>query len=188
MAATLTALLLGGAAVPQARASLVRLIGALAPDGDVSPADAVGMSPPVALTTPAPEDVEPESVATPTGEEVTDAEASGTLVSELILPQMLDREHAQRLLRDAYPDALQLGGIGGTVRLRMRVDEDGRVLEPSVARSSGVEELDRLAVRLAPRFRFVPALRDGEPMGMRIEFPVVFEPEPESEPEPEPEP
>lgn len=182
-AAALIALLLGGAAVPSARASLVRLIGVLGPDEQpvaVEPVEeevrepirAVELSP----VQPPPAPIEPDVVETAPVEE---PQPSLLPDATRIPPQMLDREGAERLLQDEYPDALQLGQIGGVVRLRMRVDEQGRVSEPSVIESSGFESLDRVAVRVAPRFRFVPALQSGQPVPLWIEFPVLFQPDPD---------
>lgn len=182
-AAATVALLLGGASVPSARASLVRLIEVFtpapieAPVLDVTPMSlpesaAEGELPDEPLPTEAP-DLASVSEGAPVAESDVEIPAAS-----LIAPQMLDRAEAEALLREAYPDALQLGGIGGEVRLRMEIDETGRVLGARVTESSGVEELDRTAVEVAPRFRFVPALRAGEAIPMAIDFPVRFEPEP----------
>ncbi len=181
-AAALIALLLGGAAVPSARASLVRLIGVLGPEEspvvvepvqeeEREPIRGVELSPVQAP----PEPLEPAVVETAPVEE-----PQPTLLPDAtrIPPQMLDREGAEQMLQDEYPDALQRGQIGGVVRLRMRVDEQGRVSEPSVMESSGFESLDRVAVQVAPNFRFVPALQSGQPVALWIEFPVLFQPDP----------
>lgn len=179
--AALIALLLGSASVPSARASLVRLMDVLTPEAPMvveSASDAVGpetielrpaSTPGPELDPTLPADEPSEAVATPTTEP---SDVS------YVRPRMLDREEAQRMLQDVYPEALQIGRIGGTVWLRMRVGDSGRVSEPTLLRSSGVDELDRVALRLAPRFRFVPALQGGEPVGTWIEFPVTFEPQP----------
>lgn len=177
-AAALVALLLGGASVPSARASFVRLVEALVPAGAVEQTPAVASEWPSVAPAPEPAD---EAAASETPSEsvvetTTEVEAEGPA---WVLPQMLDRVEAEEMLRDAYPAALQLGGIGGTVRLRLWVDDEGRASEPSVVRSSGFDELDRAALRIVPRFRFVPALQRGSPRGTFIEFPVFFNPEPE---------
>lgn len=181
--AALIALLLGGASVPSARASLVRLIDVLTPEAPISVEPVAEAVEPEAI------ELRPASTPAPEPEPTLPAEAPSdvtpTPTTELtdvsrIPPRMLDRDEARRSLQEVYPEALQLGGIGGSVLLRMRVDESGRVSEPSVMRSSGVDELDRAALELAPRFRFVPALQAGEAVGTWIEFPVLFDPRPES--------
>lgn len=180
--AATVALLLGGASVPSARASLVRLIEVFTPASVETPIIDVT---PVSLPDPGAEfelPGEPPSATPPpdlasVSEAVPMSEVDPPVASR-IAPQMLDRAEAEALLRDAYPEALQLRGLGGVVRLRMDIDETGRVRRTSVAESSGVEELDRTAVEVAPRFRFVPALQAGEAIPMSIEFPVRFEPDP----------
>lgn len=179
--AAIITLLLGGAAVPSARASLVRLIGVLTPEEQP-----IVVEPTAEVTEPV-RAVELSPVQSPVSEmEPTlpgEAPLEESLPSMLpdasrIPPQMLDREGAEEMLQDEYPEALQLGQIGGSVRLRMRIDAQGRVSEPSVIESSGFESLDRVAVRVAPRFRFVPALQGGAPVATWIEFPVLFQPDP----------
>lgn len=183
-AAATVALLLGGASVPSARASLVRLIEVFtpapieAPVVDVTPMSLSEPAPDVELPgEPVPATAPPDLTSVAEAVPVSESEVDRPVAAR-IAPQMLDRAEAEALLREAYPDALQLGGIGGEVRLRMDIDETGRVLRASVAESSGVEELDRVAVEVAPRFRFVPAVQAGEAIRMSIEFPVRFEPEP----------
>lgn len=188
-AAALVALLLGGAAVPSARASLIRLISVLGPEATVEEAPVGDLTQPP-VETPGPgsgatrsEDAVPPAPVAETPAEVALPEVvPGTPgvhgERSWTVPRMLDRVQAAAMLRDAYPETLQLRGIGGTVRLRLWVDESGATSQPSVSRSSGVPELDRVAVEITPRFHFVPALQAGRPRGTWIEFPVLFEPDP----------
>ena len=183
--AATVALLLGGASVPSARASLVRLIDVFAPAPVAVPE--LDLTP---MATPAPVEEEAEVpltepvALTPPSAVPTTAERAPTLAAVeppsavRIAPELLDREEAEAMLKAAYPDALQLGGVGGEVRLRMDIDASGRVVQAGIAESSGVEELDAIAVETAPRLRFVPALQGGEAIPMSIEFPVRFDPEP----------
>ncbi|MDX1495076.1 MAG: TonB family protein, partial [Longimicrobiales bacterium] len=179
--AAMIALLLGGAAVPSARASLVRFIGGLTPAEQpivVEPAAEVAELARVVEASPAQPPV-PEMEPTLAAEGTAEESLPSMLPdASRIPPQMLDREGAEQMLQDEYPRALQLGQIGGSVRLRMRIDAQGRVSEPSVLESSGFESLDRVALRVAPRFRVVPALQGGEPVSTWIEFPVLFQPDP----------
>jgi len=75
-----------------------------------------------------------------------------------------------------YPADLYDQGVEGEVRLRLYVDDLGRVHPEStrVASSSGTPALDSAAVRGAALLRFAPAHRDGQPTGMSFYQPVVF--------------
>lgn len=182
VAATLAALLVGGAAVPSARASLVRLIGVIAPDAalletstaaaassEVTPETTGWLAPPPEST------VEPpRRLASPAAAAVPTPHPEAVVFA----PQMIDREGARELLAQAYPRELQLQGAGGIVGLRLWVDAIGVVGGVEVASSSGMAELDRVAVAVAPRFTFTPASQGGRAVGTWIEFPVVFEPSP----------
>jgi len=75
-----------------------------------------------------------------------------------------------------YPADLYDQGIEGEVRLRLYVDDLGRVHPDStrVASPSGTPALDSAAVRGAALLHFAPAHRDGQPIGMSFYQPVVF--------------
>jgi protein TonB len=75
-----------------------------------------------------------------------------------------------------YPADLYDQGVEGEVRLRLYVDDLGRVHPESttVASSSGTLALDSAAVRGAALLRFAPAHKDGQPIGMAFYQPVVF--------------
>ena len=182
LAAGLAGLLVGGAAVPSARASLVRLF------------DVLNLDPAVAADPrlPVPVDVLPPPLP-PVEEPADEGEEAVTLLlvpprivpaediatsEPPIPPLMLDRERAQALLQQAYPGYLQRQGVGGRLWLRVWVDAHGNASLANVSRGSGVRDLDRAAIDVAPLLRFEPAMQSGTPVATWIEFPVLFQPDP----------
>jgi protein TonB len=75
-----------------------------------------------------------------------------------------------------YPADLYDQGVEGEVRLRLFVDELGRVHPDSirVASSSGSPALDSAAVRGAALLRFAPAHKNGLPVGQAFYQPVIL--------------
>lgn len=75
-----------------------------------------------------------------------------------------------------YPADLYDQGVEGEVRLRLFVDDLGRVHPEStkVASSSGTPGLDSAAVHGAALLRFAPAHKDGQPIGAAFYQPVIF--------------
>ena len=75
-----------------------------------------------------------------------------------------------------YPAALVQQRIGGTVILRLFVDDSGRVVAEStrVQESSGYPALDSAALAAVPRLRYAPALRDGRPAATSFMQPFNF--------------
>lgn len=71
------------------------------------------------------------------------------------------------------PDALRRG-LEGLVLLRVTIGPDGRVTEVSVARSSGVRKLDESARDAVRRWKFEPAMRDGNTVEWTARLPVRF--------------
>ncbi|MBP0491537.1 energy transducer TonB [Pararoseomonas indoligenes] len=74
-----------------------------------------------------------------------------------------------------YPAAERQRGVTGAVGLRLRVSDDGRVVEARIAQTSGDAALDEAAQRGIRRCRFVPALRDGVPVWGSRDYRVVFQ-------------
>jgi len=73
-----------------------------------------------------------------------------------------------------YPDAAARRGEQGMVILLIQVTPEGLPDVVDVAQSSGFTLLDRAARDAVATWRFVPAVRDGQPipssMALRIQF------------------
>ena len=75
-----------------------------------------------------------------------------------------------------YPRNLERKGIGGKVSVLINIDSKGRVSSASVNRSSGHKELDKAATAAVKRWRFKPALKDGEKSASKTAVDIVFQP------------
>lgn len=75
-----------------------------------------------------------------------------------------------------YPEALYRRRIGGTVLLRLFVNEQGKVAAEStrIQESSGYPALDSAALGAAKGLKYAPALRDGVPVAEAFLQPVRF--------------
>ncbi len=73
-----------------------------------------------------------------------------------------------------YPAEAIARGIEGTVVLRLTIDEQGRVIEVEVARSSGHAILDEAAVAAVRSWRGRPARRGGRDVRIRQLLPIRF--------------
>lgn len=73
-----------------------------------------------------------------------------------------------------YPMAARASGVQGTTRVRLFVSVAGTVTAAVVMQSSGSRLLDDAAVASLLRWRFQPALRNGEPVAAEVVVPVVF--------------
>lgn len=93
----------------------------------------------------------------------------------LIPPRQLDRQEAARELEREYlRSGLAQRGIQGRVLVDHMINEDGRVVETTVATSSGNEELDSAALRVGMTYRFRPAIQKGEPVITHIYMWINF--------------
>jgi len=63
-----------------------------------------------------------------------------------------------------YPQAALSSGKEGWVMLSFVVSPAGDVTEPMIEDSSGVEDLERAALRAVERWKYNPATQDGEPV------------------------
>lgn len=75
-----------------------------------------------------------------------------------------------------YPEEARRVDMRGTVRLRVGIDESGRVREVKVIKRLGYG-LDEAASKALWKFRFQPALgQDGRPVPFRINYDYTFTP------------
>jgi periplasmic protein TonB len=73
-----------------------------------------------------------------------------------------------------YPESARRRGQQGRVILRVSVAPDGNPVQVQVGRSSGFTTLDDAALDAVRRWRFVPAMRAGQPVQAVAEVPVLF--------------
>lgn len=73
-----------------------------------------------------------------------------------------------------YPQAARWSGEEGIVRLKVRVDRQGRASTVQLLLSSGFTSLDQAAEEAVRHWQFIPGSRDGHPAAMWIEVPIRF--------------
>jgi len=78
-------------------------------------------------------------------------------------------------VRPPYPPSARRAGAQGTTLLRVYVAHDGKVGEIVVQESAGHLDLDRAATDAVTRWRFEPARRGTEAVGMWVLLPVQFQ-------------
>lgn len=62
----------------------------------------------------------------------------------------------------------------GTVTVRLLIGADGRVVETSIAESSGFERLDQAFLQAVRKWRWRPLMRDGQAVAMRALMPFTW--------------
>lgn len=76
--------------------------------------------------------------------------------------------------RPSYPPEARAGGREGKVRVKVLIAENGTPGEIQLAESSGSASLDEAALTALRRWRFQPALRNGQPVLAWVTVPVIF--------------
>ncbi|HLY06754.1 MAG TPA: energy transducer TonB [Rhizomicrobium sp.] len=74
-----------------------------------------------------------------------------------------------------YPVSAQSSGEQGTVLVQVYVSPSGKVAKYNVAQSSGFGDLDNAALESVLNWRFVPAMRDGDPVSDWTVVKVVYQ-------------
>lgn len=129
-------------------------------------------APPVDITSPAEQAADADRVSRP--ERATRPEARPEPAVFSPATPLADQNPAP-----SYPPEALRVGEGGTVVLSVEVGADGRPGNIEFARRSGSRELDRAAREAVAKWRFEPAMRDGEAVASTVEVPVEFSPEPQ---------
>lgn len=91
-----------------------------------------------------------------------------------VRPDILNRDEVSRVLEREYPPLLRDAGIGGTVIVWFFIDEEGRAIKWQVAQSSGHKALDEAAIRVAPVYKFSPALNRDKKVKVWVQIPITF--------------
>lgn len=108
----------------------------------------------------------------PTPQQVAPAESAMPKIDVLQQGHVLDESRALHPPR--YPaDALKEGKTGVTV-LVVDIDAQGSVVGTQVERSSGDARLDAAAQEAAAKWRFNPAMKQGQPVASKVRVPVEF--------------
>jgi protein TonB len=95
-----------------------------------------------------------------------------------VRPEMSNRAEVGRALERNYPPLLRDAGVGGTVQLRFRVNEDGRVDASSIeVVSTDNEQFSEAAKKVVERMRFRPAKVNDRPVKVLVELPISFQPQ-----------
>lgn len=78
-------------------------------------------------------------------------------------------------IEPAYPEAARRRGQTGWVKLRLMIDEYGKVMEAEVVEASPVGVFDAATLQAFEQARFEPAKRQGRPVRYEGYFRVMFE-------------
>lgn len=103
-------------------------------------------------------------------------DVAGDTASEITTFEISDLDKTPRLLegkRPRHPPQLLRERVEGVVRLRVLLDENGRVEVKSVI-SSTRSAFERPAIRAAEKFRYTPPTKNGEPARTTFVLPVKF--------------
>lgn len=105
---------------------------------------------------------------------VADLSAEPRFTPYTVAPDRINDAEIVRALEREYPPLLRDAGIGGTVVVWFFIDERGVVRNQFVQESSGHQALDEAALRVAPIFRFTPALNRDQAVPVWVTFPITF--------------
>lgn len=109
------------------------------------------------------EDLQETDTESPTVTTTLDTGSAVVQREPVIRPPRIDSRRP--LVQPEYPMSAIRQEWQGRILLRLRIGPDGRVLAAEVLTSSGHPVLDQAAVQTALReWRFLPALRDDEPV------------------------
>ncbi|MEM9068018.1 MAG: TonB-dependent receptor [Myxococcota bacterium] len=135
------------------------------------------------------EDADASEASSDEGEASSDeGEASSDESAESEEPRVRPPTIAE-FVEATYPSEAEEQGLEATVELEITIAVDGAVTDARVITPVG-NGFDEAAVDAVRRFRFTPAIVNGQPTSVRIRYRYVFElrrPDPEPEPDvPEP--
>lgn len=90
-------------------------------------------------------------------------------------PKLLNSAEVMRQLQRYYPANLKEAGVGGRVELWIYVDEQGLVQKSQVKTSSGNQQLDAAAQKVAGEMEFQPAMNRDKTTDVWVSQWITFE-------------
>jgi len=115
-----------------------------------------------------------ENLPPPPDEVETDIGAAPVFTPYTVKPDYTNAAEVRRALEREYPPLLRDAGIGGTTIVWFFIDEQGVVQNQVVQNSSGHQALDDAALRVAPVFKFTPALNRDKAVPVWVQLPITF--------------
>ena len=115
-----------------------------------------------------------ENLPPPPDEVETDISAAPMWTTVDIYPALGNREEMKRMLEREYPPLLRDAGIGGTTKVWFFIDETGKVIKTQINVSSGHQALDEVAIKVADRYVFSPAMNRDKPVSVWISLDITF--------------
>ena len=105
----------------------------------------------------------------------TDIGAAPTFTPYTVAPDIINRGEVQRAMEREYPPLLRDAGIGGQANIWFFIDENGRVQDTRIQQSSGHDQLDQAALRVANIMQFTPALNRDKKVPVWVAIPITFQ-------------
>ncbi len=115
-----------------------------------------------------------ENLPPPPDEVETDIGAAPVFTPYTVKPDYTNGNEVRRALEREYPPLLRDAGIGGTTIVWFFIDEQGVVQNQVVQQGSGHQALDDAALRVAPVFKFTPALNRDKAVPVWVQLPITF--------------
>lgn len=109
----------------------------------------------------------------PTGD--TDLSAGPVYTPMTVAPRMQNTRQVQAALQRHYPPMLRDAQIGGTVNVWFFIDDNGRVQDTRINRSSGYDAFDQAALTVANIMEFSPAYNRDQRVPVWVAFDITFE-------------
>ncbi|MCY4397864.1 MAG: M56 family metallopeptidase [Gemmatimonadetes bacterium] len=103
-----------------------------------------------------------------------DPSAGPVVTPYTVAPDYTNPSEIRQAMESEYPPLFRDAGIGGTVQVWFFIDESGEVREAAVKESSGSEALDEAALRVAPVFKFTPAMNRDRAVPVWVSLPITF--------------
>ena len=111
----------------------------------------------------------------PLDDGVTELAANPVFTPMTVRPELRNRDEVVAALMREYPSILRDAGVGGQVVVWFFISETGQVLERRVSQSSGHQQLDDAALKVADIYRFTPALNRDQTVQVWIQLPITFQ-------------
>ena len=125
-----------------------------------------------------PQPAEPAAVSAPSAAPAPVPPATLTSSVDLTYYSARDLDvqpHALREIRPDYPDAADRQKLSGTLRLQLKLEADGRVMDVDVVSATPPGVFEESAIKAFRDAHFAPAQKNGRPVRALVLIEVVYD-------------
>jgi len=114
-----------------------------------------------------------KSLAVDNKSSIENKELNSKPLTPSVLPKLINSVEIKKLLKKYYPEDMRQNQEEGQVKLAITIESNGNVSKIKIIKSAGTS-FDKAAIKVVQLMKFQPAMRDNQPMALKVSKTIHF--------------